>query len=203
MKNIGLYFGTFNPVHVGHLIIANYMAYYTNLDEVWLVVSPQNPLKEKDSMLADYHRLSLVRVAIENNPKLKASNIEFDLTKPTYTINTLTYPKEKHPGYNFGLIMGEDNLRTFHKWKNHDQIINNHFLYVYPRILTEQEKNKETEASNASNLENHKKVVFCDAPVMKISSSFIRKAIKEKKDVTYLLTDSVAKQVKEMHFYEK
>ncbi len=203
MKNIGLYFGTFNPVHVGHLIIANYMAYYTNLDEVWLVVSPQNPLKEKDSMLADYHRLSLVRVAIENNPKLKASNIEFDLPKPSYTINTLTYLKEKHPGYNFGLIMGEDNLRTFHKWKNHDQIINNHFLYVYPRILTEQEKNKETEASNASNLENHKKVVFCDAPVMKISSSFIRKAIKEKKDVTYLLTDSVAKQVKEMHFYEK
>ena len=203
MKNIGLYFGTFNPIHVGHLVIANYMAYYTNLDEVWLIVSPQNPFKEKASMLNDYHRLSLVRVAVEENPKLKASNIEFDLPIPSYTINTLTYLKEKYPSHQFGLIMGEDNLRTFHKWKNHDQIINEHHLYVYPRILTEQEINEIPEDQSGNYLSSHEKVIYCDAPIMKISSSFIRKAIKEKKDVTYLLTSKVAKYVKEMHFYEK
>lgn len=202
MKKIGLYFGTFNPIHVGHLVIANYMAYYTNLDEVWLVVSPQNPLKEKASMLNDYHRLSLVQVAVEDNPKLKASNIEFDLPVPSYTINTLTYLKEKYPTFEFGLIMGEDNLRTFHKWKNHEQIINDHYLYVYPRLLTDEEA-KNSALNKDNYLSTHKKVIFCDAPIMKISSSFIRNAIKDKKDVTYLLTESVAKYVKEMHFYEK
>ena len=202
MKKIGLYFGTFNPIHVGHLVIANYMAYYTNLDEVWLVVSPQNPLKEKASMLNDYHRLSLVQVAVEDNPKLKASNIEFDLTIPSYTINTLTYLKEKYPTFEFGLIMGEDNLRTFHKWKNHEQIINDHYLYVYPRLLTDEEA-KNSALTKDNYLSTHEKVIFCDAPIMKISSSFIRNAIKDKKDVTYLLTESVAKYVKEMHFYEK
>ena len=202
MKKIGLYFGTFNPIHVGHLVIANYMAYYTNLDEVWLVVSPQNPLKEKASMLNDYHRLSLVQVAIEDNPKLKASNIEFDLPVPSYTINTLTYLKEKYPTFEFGLIMGEDNLRTFHKWKNHEQIINDHYLYVYPRLLTDEEA-KNSALTKDNYLSTHEKVIFCDAPIMKISSSFIRNAIKDKKDVTYLLTESVAKYVKEMHFYEK
>ena len=202
MKKIGLYFGTFNPIHVGHLVIANYMAYYTNLDEVWLVVSPQNPLKEKASMLNDYHRLSLVQVAVEDNPKLKASNIEFDLPVPSYTINTLTYLKEKYPTFEFGLIMGEDNLRTFHKWKNHEQIINDHFLYVYPRLLTDEEA-KNSALTKDNYLSTHEKVIFCDAPIMKISSSFIRNAIKDKKDVTYLLTESVAKYVKEMHFYEK
>ena len=203
MKKIGLYFGTFNPIHVGHLVIANYMAYYTNLDEVWLIVSPQNPLKEKTSMLNDYHRLSLVRIAVEDNPKLKASNIEFDLPIPSYTINTLAYLKEKYPSYQFGLIMGEDNLRTFHKWKNHEQIINEHYLYVYPRVLTEQEKNESSTEASINYLNTHEKVIYCDAPIMKISSSFIRKAIKDKKDVTYLLTASVANYVKEMHFYEK
>ena len=202
MKKIGLYFGTFNPIHVGHLVIANYMAYYTNLDEVWLVVSPQNPLKEKASMLNDYHRLSLVQVAIEDNPKLKASNIEFDLPVPSYTINTLTYLKEKYPTFEFGLIMGEDNLRTFHKWKNHEQIINDHYLFVYPRLLTDEEA-KNSALNKDNYLSTHEKVIFCDAPIMKISSSFIRNAIKDKKDVTYLLTESVAKYVKEMHFYEK
>ncbi len=203
MKKIGLYFGTFNPIHVGHLIIANYMSYHTDLDEVWLIVSPQNPLKEKTSMLADYHRLSLVRVAIEDNPKLKVSNIEFDLPKPSYTINTLTYLKEKYPNNLFCLIMGEDNLRTFHKWKNYEMILKDHFLYVYPRIITEKEKILELNADYKNNLNENNKVKFHDAPVMKISSSFIRKAIKEKKDVTYMLTDSVAQYVKDMHFYEK
>ena len=113
---IGLYFGTFNPIHVGHLVIANYMADYTDLDQVWLVVSPQNPLKVKSSLLADYHRLAIVQEAVEDNPKLKASDIEFHLNKPSYTSATLAHLKEKYPNYEFSLIMGEDNLRTLHKW---------------------------------------------------------------------------------------
>lgn len=200
---IGLYFGTYNPIHVGHLVIANYMVDYTNLDQVWLVVTPQNPHKNKASLLSDYHRLAIVRIAVENNPKLKASNIEFDLPKPSYTITTLTYIQEKYPEYDFSLIMGEDNLRTLHKWKNHEEIINNHNIFVYPRALTEQERNNQINLETENKYENHPNVTLCDAPVMKVSSSFIRKAIKEKKDVQYLLTDPVFKYVSEMHFYEK
>ena len=134
MKSIGLYFGTFNPIHVGHLIIANYIADNTILDEVWLVVSPQNPLKNRDTLLSDYHRMSLVRIAVEDNVKLRASNDEFNLPKPSYTINTLTYLNEKYKDFNFNLIMGEDNLRSFHKWKNYETIIKNHKIFVYPRV---------------------------------------------------------------------
>lgn len=198
MKKVGLYFGTFNPIHVGHLVIANYMANYTDLEEVWLVVSPQNPFKEKDSMLEDYHRLSLVKIAVEDNIQLKASNIEFDLPKPSYTINTLVYLNEKHPDNQFNLIMGEDNLRTFHKWKNHEEILEKSNLYVYPRIM-----NPQSEKKINSSLHSHPKVKICDAPVMKISSSFIRKAIKNNKDVRYMLTEKVADYVEEMHFYKK
>ena len=183
MKKIGLFFGTFNPIHVGHLVIANHLANYTELDEVWLVVSPQNPLKKKDSLLQDYHRLALVRVAIDDNPKLKASDIEFSLPKPSYTSNTLAHINEKYPGYSFALIMGEDNLRTFHKWKNYEDILKNNQIYVYPRILTEQEKEaNEINAEADNGLRKHQNVIMCDdVPVMKISASFIRGAIKEKK----------------------
>lgn len=199
MKKIGLYFGTFNPIHVGHLIIANYMADYTELDEVWLVVSPQNPLKKKETLLKDHHRLSLVRTALEDNTKLMASNIEFDLPIPSYTINTLVHLKEKYETYEFHLIMGEDNLRSFHKWKNQEEIINNHKIFVYPRVLTEQEiEDNTTEFSSF----NHSNVIKCQAPIMKISSSFIRKAIKNGKDVRYLLTPEVFKYVDEMNFYK-
>ncbi|MFZ5551954.1 MAG: nicotinate (nicotinamide) nucleotide adenylyltransferase [Bacteroidota bacterium] len=199
---IGLYFGTFNPIHVGHLIIANYMADYTELDKVWLVVTPQNPLKDKNSLLADYHRLNLVRRGIEDNNKLQVSDIEFHLDKPSYTVNTLAHLKEKYPQHEFSLIMGEDNLRSFHKWKNHEQIILHHKLFVYPRVYTEQEKEEMKDHPRESQYENHPQVVHCDAPVMKVSSSFIRKAIKEKKDVRYLLTDPVYQYIEEMHFYE-
>lgn len=205
MKKIGLFFGTYNPIHVGHLVIANHLANYTELDEVWLVVSPQNPLKKKDSLLQDYHRLALVRVAIEDNPKLKASDIEFSLPKPSYTSNTLAHINEKYPDYSFALIMGEDNLRTFHKWKNYADILKNNQIYVYPRVLTEQEKEvNEINVEVNNELRNHQNVIMCDdVPVMKISASFIRGAIKEKKDVSYLLTQSVFKYLTEMHFYEK
>jgi nicotinate-nucleotide adenylyltransferase len=205
MKKIGLFFGTYNPIHVGHLVIANHLANYTELDEVWLVVSPQNPLKKKDSLLQDYHRLALVRVAIEDNSKLKASDVEFSLPKPSYTSSTLAHINEKYPDYNFALIMGEDNLRTFHKWKNYEVILKNNQIYVYPRVLTEQEKEaNEIKAEADNGLRNHQNVIMCDdVPVMKVSASFIRKAIKEKKDVSYLLTQPVFKYLTEMHFYEK
>ncbi len=205
MRKIGLFFGTFNPIHVGHLVIANHLVNYTELDEVWLVVSPQNPLKKKSSLLQDYHRLALVRVAIEDNPKLIASDIEFSLPKPSYTSNTLAHINEKYPDNSFALIMGEDNLRTFHKWKNYEDILKNNQIYVYPRILTEQEKEgNEVIAETDNGLRNHQNVIICDAvPVMNISASFIRAAIKEKKDVSYLLTQPVFKYLTEMHFYEK
>ena len=199
MKKIGLYFGTFNPIHVGHLIISNYMVGYTNLDEIWFVVSPLNPLKKKESLLEDYHRLNLVRIAIEQNPKLKACDEEFNLPIPSYTINTLTYLKEKYLDYEFNLIMGEDNLRSFKKWKNHEKILKSHHLYVYPRVLTAQE---EIDNDSEKNTFNHPKIIKCDAPIMKISSSFIRKAISENKDVRYLLTPEVFKYVDEMNFYK-
>ena len=199
MKKIGLYFGTFNPIHVGHLIISNYMVGYTNLDEIWFVVSPLNPLKKKESLLEDYHRLNLVKIAIEQNPKLKACDEEFNLPIPSYTINTLTYLKEKYLDSEFNLIMGEDNLRSFKKWKNHEQILKSHYLYVYPRVLTAQE---EIDNDSERNTFNHPKIIKCDAPIMKISSSFIRKAIYENKDVRYLLTPEVFKYVDEMNFYK-
>ena len=201
---IGLYFGTFNPIHIGHLIIANYMAEYTDLKQVWFVVSPQNPLKNKASLLKDYHRLAIVRIAIEDNPKLLASDIEFHLPIPSYTTNTLAYVKEKYPNNEFLLIMGEDNLRSFHKWKNYEYILENHKIYVYPRALTIQEE-KEEDFSIENNLDftNHENIsLFDDVPVMKISSSFIRNAIKNKRDVRYLLNESVYQYIDEMNFYK-
>jgi nicotinate-nucleotide adenylyltransferase len=203
---VGLYFGTFNPIHIGHLIISNYMADYTDLDEVWLVVSPQNPLKKKNSLLEDYHRLAIVRVAIDDNDQLKASDIEFKMPRPSYTSDTLGYLKEKYPKNEFNLIMGEDNLRTFHKWKNYEYILENHKLYVYPRVLTIQEGQEVAQIGYLpeNNLRNNERVVFCDdAPIMKVSSSFIRHAIKDGNDVRYLLTDAVHKYIDEMNFYKK
>ena len=203
-KNIGLYFGTFNPIHVGHLVIANHMAEYTDLDEVWLVVTPQNPLKKKTSLLEDYHRLAMVKIAIDDNLKLRASDIEFTLPKPSYTVNTLVHLREKHPDKNFALIMGEDNLRTLHKWKNYEEILTQHKIYVYPRTLTESELEEMNQIDSNSKAEvyNHANIVLVDAPVMKVSASFIRKSIQDGKDVRYLLTEPVFKYVEEMSFYK-
>ncbi|PWH82968.1 nicotinate (nicotinamide) nucleotide adenylyltransferase [Brumimicrobium oceani] len=202
---VGLYFGTFNPIHIGHLIISNYMADYTDLDEVWLVVSPQNPLKKKKSLLEDYHRLAIVRVAIEDNDNLRESDIEFKMPRPSYTSDTLAYLKDKHPKNEFHLIMGEDNLRTLHKWKNFENILENHKIFVYPRVLTIQEEQEVEQIGYLpeNELQNHKNIIMCDdAPVMKVSSSFIRQAIKDKHDVRYLLTAPVQKYIEEMNFYK-
>lgn len=192
MKKVGLFFGTFNPIHIGHMVIANYMAEFTDLAEVWFVVSPHNPLKNKSTLLDNHHRIRLVREAISDFPKFKASDIEFSLPQPSYTINTLVYLKEKYPDKNFVLLLGSDNLGTFHKWKNYEEILKQYELYVYPRP-----------DEYGGELKNHSKVKLVPAPRMEISATFIRDAIKEKKDVRYMLPEAVYKYISEMHFYEK
>ncbi|HEX7868942.1 MAG TPA: nicotinate (nicotinamide) nucleotide adenylyltransferase, partial [Chryseobacterium sp.] len=137
MKKIGLFFGSFNPIHIGHLILANYILENSDMNELWFVVSPQNPFKEKKSLLNDHNRLEMVELAIKNYPEMRASNIEFSLPTPSYTIDTLTYLKEKHPDYSFSLIMGEDNLESLHKWKNSDLLVKNHHIIVYPRVFSD------------------------------------------------------------------
>lgn len=199
---IGLYFGSFNPIHVGHLVIANYIVTHQSLDQVWFVVSPHNPHKLKSSLLEDYHRLALVKEAIDSNPKLRASDIEFGLDQPSYTAKTLAHLKEKYPNNEFSLIMGEDNLRTFHKWYNYESILENHTILIYPRVYTEQEL--ATAHFEKNELTKHRNVKVCsDAPMMVISSSYIRNAIKEKQDVRYLVTPEVLKYIEEMGFYTK
>lgn len=191
-KKTGLYFGTFNPIHLGHLAIANHMVEFGGLDEVWLVVTPQNPLKNKKTLLDDHHRLTMVRIAIEDYPKLKASTVEFDLPQPNYTVHTLAHLEEKHPELDFVLIMGEDNLKNFHKWKNHEVILERFAIYVYPRI-----SEGIVESQFLSN-PNIKKVA---APVMEISSTFIRNAIKKGKNIRPLLPEKVWEYMDEMNFY--
>ncbi|MCF6241433.1 MAG: nicotinate-nucleotide adenylyltransferase [Bacteroidales bacterium] len=188
----GLYFGSFNPIHNGHMAIANFMREFTDLDEVWFVVSPQNPFKNKQSLLADYHRLEMVDLAIDDTPGFRASNIEFHLPKPSYTVDTLAYLFDKYPEREFVLIMGSDNLVNFHKWKNFNEILRYHHIYVYPRPNTPK-----------VHLLNHPNVHITDAPLMEISSSFIRKAIGKKKDIRFYLPTRVWNFIKEMHFYEK
>ena len=192
-KKIGLFFGSFNPIHVGHLTLANYLVEYSDLDEVWLVVTPHNPHKKKKTLLDDIHRLAMVRIAVEDYPKLKASTIEFDLPQPNYTINTLTVLEENHPKHQFCLIMGEDNLKSFHKWKNYEVILERFFLYVYPRISS---------GSIESQFNEHPKIKRVDAPIMELSSTFIRKAINERKNVMPMLPHNVWKYLDEMNFYK-
>lgn len=199
MKKVGLFFGSFNPIHVGHLILANYMVDKQNLDELWFVVSPHNPHKKKSSLLDEIHRFRLVEEAIDDNLNFRANKVEFKLPQPSYTIDTLIHLEEKHPNHDFHIIMGEDNLRSFHKWKNYEQIRDEHKILVYPRILTVQEAQN---AENDINLPEHENVIFCaDAPMMKISSSYIRSTIKEGKDISYLVTAPVKKYILEMGFY--
>ena len=179
MSKIGLYFGTFNPIHVGHLIIANHLIEYADLEEIWMVVTPHNPFKKKRSLLENYHRFELVYRATENYPRIKPSNIEFKLPQPNYTVFTLAHISEIYPNHEFSLIMGEDNLNSFHKWKNYETILENHFIYVYPRVSAEKTSEK---------FKNHPKIKFVDAPITEISSTMIRNGIKNKKKRKTIIT---------------
>ena len=195
---IGLYFGSFNPIHVGHLAIANYMVEFTGIDQIWFVVSPHNPLKEKSTLLADHHRLEMVRLAIGDDGRFRASDIEFKLPRPSYTIDTLAYLEDRYPDKSFSLIMGSDNLITIKKWKNYLEVIQNYQLYVYPRPGYLSTPSQLKELSRLA-----RKIHLTEAPMMEISSAFIRKSIREKKDMNHLLSPRVYEYIKEMHFYEK
>ncbi len=179
-SKVGLFFGSFNPVHIGHLIIANYMANYTFLDEVWFVVSPQNPFKDKKSLGNMYDRLEMVNLAIEGADNLRASDIEFSLPQPSYTIDTLTHLSEKYPTKEFLLIMGEDNLMGLTKWKNADILLRDYKIIVYPRP-----------GYDAGEMKNHPAITMTDTPVMELSSTFLRNAIKEGKSVKFYTPDPV------------
>lgn len=192
-KKIGLYFGTFNPIHIGHLVIANHFAEHTDLDEIWMVVTPHNPFKKKSTLLDNYQRLEMVHRATEGYDSLKPSDIEFKLPQPNYTADTLIYLHEKFPDYDFCLIMGEDNLETFHKWKNSDVILERHHLYVYPRILG---KTLDTK------LLQNAKIHMVEAPIIEISSSFIRDEIKAGKNVQPLLPATVWEYIDSNLFYK-
>jgi nicotinate-nucleotide adenylyltransferase len=192
MMKTGLFFGSFNPLHVGHLVIANYMLEFTDLERLWFVVSPQNPMKEKSSLLDQRHRFAIIQRAIEDDPRLKVSDIEFRLPLPSYTINTLVHLQEKYPGHRFVLLTGSDNLETFHKWKNYEHILENYEIYVYPRPGHE-----------GGDLRNHARVKWVPAPHIEISASFLRKALREKRDMRYFIPERAYNYIREMHFYEK
>jgi nicotinate-nucleotide adenylyltransferase len=189
-KKTGLFFGSFNPIHIGHLAIANYMLEFTDLDEVWFMVSPHNPLKEKETLLADHHRYSLVRIATENYPRFKASNFEFSLPQPSYTIDTLVRLEEKYPTREFVLIAGTDIFPTFHKWKNYQELLSHYHFYIYPRP-----------GSDLGQYTGYPNIHLHDAPLMEISSSFIRDAISSKKDIRFFLPEKAYEYILEMHFY--
>ncbi len=190
---VGLFFGTFNPIHVGHLTIANHLAENSDLDQVWFVVTPHSPFKKKNSLLDDNQRLEMVYRATKDYATLNPIDIEFSLPQPNYTINTLVHLEEKFPDHEFALIMGEDNLKSFHKWKNYQMIIEAHHIYVYPRLS---KGNVETQ------FDEHPKIHHVDSPIMELSSTFIRKSIKEGKNVRPMLPENVWEYLDEMNFYK-
>jgi len=192
-KKIGLFFGTFNPIHIGHVIIANHMAEFSDLDEVWLVVTPHNPHKKKSTLLDNHNRLEMVFMACEEFEHLQPSDIEFRLEQPNYTVKTLAHLQEKYPTNEFCLIMGEDNLKTFHKWKNYEVILENHTLYVYPRKSGGKVENQ---------FKDHPKINRVDAPVIEISATFIRNSIKEGKFIKPMLPAKVWDYVIHNNFYK-
>jgi nicotinate-nucleotide adenylyltransferase len=190
-KKIGLFFGSFNPIHMGHLIIANIMVETTDLDKVWFVVSPQNPFKHSKGLLHEFDRYDMVRAAVHDHYKIDVSDVEFHLPKPSYTIHTLVYLTEKHPDKQFKIIIGEDNLEGFTKWKNHERILNDYGLYVYPRPHTQ-----------LSELKQHPNVKMVDAPMLDISATFIRNCIRKKQSVRYLVPDAVEEMIRGKGFYQ-
>ncbi len=188
---IGLYFGSFNPVHVGHLIIANHILNETDIEKVWFVVSPQNPFKTESTLLNEFHRLHLVRLATEDDTRIKASDIEFGLPKPSYTTATLTYLAEKHPEHEFCIIMGSDSFQNLHKWKNYEVIVKNYPVYVYTRPGFEA-------INNIGAMLN-----VLDAPLLQLSATLIRKYIKEGKSARYMIPEKVLEEIEKGGYYKK
>ena len=189
--NIGLYFGSFNPVHVGHLIIANHILNETELEKVWFVVSPQNPLKQSGSLLNEYQRLHLVRLATEDDDRIKASDIEFSLPKPSYTVNTLAYLSEKYPEHTFSIIMGGDSFQNLDKWKNFEVITKNYRIYIYSRPGFEI-----TQTFNADH-------IVLNAPLLELSATTIRNLIRAGKSVRYLLPEKVLEEIEKGGYYRQ
>jgi nicotinate-nucleotide adenylyltransferase len=187
--NIGLYFGSFNPIHVGHLIIASHISDHSTLNQVWFVVSPQNPLKPSNSLLNEYHRLHLVQTAIEGDARFRVTDVEFKLPKPSYTIDTLTYLQEKYPENKFTIIMGSDSFQNIHKWKNYQLLLSNYSFIIYPRPGFEIDPS----------LEN---VSVIPAPLLEISATAIRKNIKEGKSVRYLIPDNAREEIERSGYYK-
>lgn len=194
MKQIGLFFGSFNPIHIGHIILANHILEFSDLDEIWFVVTPHNPFKEKKTLLNDQNRLYMVELALKNYPNMKASNIEFSLPQPSYTIDTLAYLKERHPSHTFSLIMGEDNLSGLQKWKNADVLIAHYPIYVYPRLT-------ETTSAGKKLLELPT-IQKIDAPIIELSATQIRNMIKENKNVRPMLPPEVFDYLDGSSFYK-
>lgn len=190
--NITLYFGSFNPVHTGHLIIANHLLNFTESDEIWMVISPQSPFKKSQNLADSYDRLHLVELATQDYDQIKGSTIEFDLPVPNYTIDTLTYLNEMYPEHDFSIVMGSDNLANFHKWKNYEMILEHYSIYVYQRP-----------GAISELYQDHPNVHFVEGPLLEISSSFIRKLIKEDKSVRYLVNDEVFKYLQESNLYRE
>jgi len=188
---IGLFFGSFNPIHIGHLAIANIMAQNTDLNKVWFVVSPQNPLKPSKGLLHEFDRYDMVKAAIADNYKFEVSDVEFHLPKPSYTIYTLAYLREKHPGKEFSLILGEDNLENFTQWKNYEEILNQFSLYVYPR----------PRVTNSA-LKSHAHVNMVEAPLFDISATYIRQCVANNKSIRYLVPEAVEQMIRSKGFYK-
>lgn len=188
---VGLFFGSFNPVHLGHLIIANVMAENTDLKKVWFVVSPHNPHKSSNSLLHEFDRYDMVKASIADNYKLEVSDVEFHLPRPSYTIDTLTHLHEKHPSKEFKVIIGEDNLTNFQMWKNHNEILEQYGLYVYPR----------PQVTN-SELIRHPNVKVVEAPLLDISATYIRQCVKDNKSIRYLVPDPVEQMIRQRQFYK-
>lgn len=191
---VGLYFGTFNPIHIGHIIIANHLVENSDMDQVWMVITPHNPLKQKSNLLEDYHRLQMVHLATESFDKIQPSDIEFKLKQPNYTVNTLAHLEEKFPNHEFSLIMGEDNLKSFNKWKNYEVILQNYTICVYPRI---------SENEVPEEFVNHPKITKVEAPIIELSSTFIRNNIKEGKNIQPMLHPKVWEYINHNLFYKK
>lgn len=189
---VGLFFGSFNPIHIGHLAIANYMLEFTEIDELWMILSPHNPLKNKSNLLNEYERIKMVELAVEDDPRIKVSDIEFRLPKPSYTIDTLTYLSEKNSAKEFVLLIGSDNLVSFHKWKNYEEILKHYHLFVYPRP-----------GAGLGNYAEHPNVKLVNAPLIEISSSFIREAIRNNKNIQHFLPPKVYKYIYDNNFYKQ